>query len=331
MRLNEHAAFSPDVSVLMIAYNVEDYIGEALDSVLMQNVSFTYEIVVGEDCSTDRTREILLEYAREHPDRIRLILRDRNLGMNPNFAATYLECTGKYVALLDGDDYWTSPYKLQRQVDFMEAHPECTVCFHNALVVYDDGRRSSHPFHLAEPSHHISAPLPKPISTLEDIARRNFIQTSSVLYRGGVVRALPDWYLTMPTFDWPLHVLHAERGDIGYRDEVLCAYRVHHGGFWSDRMSRYERLDDLELMIRAYHTLNRHLGYRYSAQIRRALSYHYNRAAQVALRDEQLAKARQYAARAMRSAGLGLGPDQRRAVQTILGTLRPRRRQRAAG
>jgi glycosyltransferase involved in cell wall biosynthesis len=324
MRPNEHSprASAPDVSVLMIAHNVEDYIAEALDSVLMQEVSFTYEIVVGEDCSTDRTREILLEYARRHQDRIRLILRDRNIGMNPNFAATYLECTGKYVALLDGDDFWTSRHKLQKQVDFMEAHPQCTICFHNAMVVYADGRQAPHPFHMREPSHHISAHLPKPVSTLEDIARRNFIQTCSTMYRGGVVRELPDWYLTMPTFDWPLHVLHAEHGEIRYLDEVLGAYRVHPGGFWSDRMSRYQDLADVELMIRGYHTLDRHLRYRYAGAIRRAFPYHYNRAAELALRDGQRPKARKYAARALRTAGPGLGPEQRLAVKTLLRTLR---------
>src|SRR6185436_18390622 len=157
------------VSVLMIAYNIERFIGQAIDSVLMQRADFDYEIVIGEDCSTDGTRDIVRQYAAEHPSKIRPILRVNNLGMNANFVATLQECRGTYIALLDGDDYWTSPYKLQRQVDFLDNHPEYSISFHNVTIVYED-RRPSHPFYMAEPRTHLSRRPPPPTSTVAELS-----------------------------------------------------------------------------------------------------------------------------------------------------------------
>jgi glycosyltransferase involved in cell wall biosynthesis len=322
---------APHVSVLMIAYNVENYIAQALDSVLMQEVDFDYEIVVGEDASTDRTRDILMDYARRHSDRIRLILRERNIGMNANFAATFLACTGRYVALLDGDDYWNSPLKLQRQADFLDAHPECTVCFHNVMVVYDDGQHEAHPFHMTTRHRRISARVPKPVSGLKDLVTGNFLQTGSVMYRGGTVRKLPEWFLTMPTFDWPLHVLHAERGHVAYIDEVLATYRVHAGGFWSTGMSQYRTVYDVDVMLQAFETLNRHLGYKFDSLIRTARSSLYCRRADALIRNARHQEARSYAVRAVLSSSTHFGRKQRRAFKLIVKSILLQLRQRFVG
>lgn len=320
-------AIQPHVSVLMIAYNVEEYIEQALDSVLMQEADFRYEIVIGEDCSTDRTREILTEYARQHEDKIRLILREQNLGMNPNFAATYLECRGRYIALLDGDDYWSSPHKLQKQVDFLEEHPECAICFHNALVVHQDGEQEPHPFHRLGQKY---PGVPKPMSGLEEIALGNFMQTCSVMYRGGLVQELPDWYLSMPTFDWPLHVLHAEHGRIGYLDEVLGTYRVHAGGFWSTGMSNYRHIEEVEMMIRAYETINRYLRYRFDKPIRRRLPYLYFRAADASMHSARYHDVRQYALKFLWSSLPRFRWEQKLAFKWLLQALFFQWRQRLA-
>jgi glycosyltransferase involved in cell wall biosynthesis len=120
------------VSICMITYNHEKYIAQAIDSVLMQKSNFDYEIVIGEDCSTDRTREIVLEYKVKHPDKIKLLLQDKNVGMMPNFIETLRACTGKYIAILEGDDYWTDTYKLQKQVDFLEINSDYGLVFTDA-------------------------------------------------------------------------------------------------------------------------------------------------------------------------------------------------------
>ena len=128
----------PLVSIVMIAYNVDNYIAEAIESVLSQQVSFPYELVVGEDCSTDKTLQIALKYQSEHPGVIRVLQREKNLGLTPNCVDTHNHCRGKYIALLDGDDYWTDKNKLQKQVDFMESHPEYAGCAHQSSVIRGD-------------------------------------------------------------------------------------------------------------------------------------------------------------------------------------------------
>ena len=125
------------VSVLVITYNHEKFIAQALDSVLMQETDFIYEIIVGEDCSSDQTRKIVLAYGEKYPDKVRLLLPEQNLGMMYNFITTYRACRGQYIAILEGDDYWTSDRKLQKQVDFLDSHQDCTACFHNVNVVYE--------------------------------------------------------------------------------------------------------------------------------------------------------------------------------------------------
>jgi glycosyltransferase involved in cell wall biosynthesis len=137
-----NTAMEPKVSVRIITYNHEKYIGSALDSVLMQEVNFPYEIVIGEDCSTDNTRKILLEYKERHPDLIRLLLHEKNTGIHYNIRQTVATCRGRYMAMLDGDDYWTDPHKLQKQVDFLDNNPGCPLCFHSVEVRHEDGRPS---------------------------------------------------------------------------------------------------------------------------------------------------------------------------------------------
>src|SRR5580700_3234664 len=107
------------LSVAMITYNQERYIGQAIESVLAQRVNFDYEIVIGEDCSTDGTREIVRDFGRRYPNRIVPLVRDQNLGGPKNLISTLASCRGQYVALLEGDDHWTSADKLQKQVDYL--------------------------------------------------------------------------------------------------------------------------------------------------------------------------------------------------------------------
>ena len=124
----------PLLSVFMITYNHEKHIAEAIESALMQKTSFKYEIVIGEDCSTDQTREIVLEYATRYADKVKPIYQERNVGANKNAASVREACKGKYIALLEGDDYWIDPLKLQKQVDFLEAHPDFSICSHKSKI-----------------------------------------------------------------------------------------------------------------------------------------------------------------------------------------------------
>nr|WP_315149674.1 glycosyltransferase [uncultured Flavobacterium sp.] len=120
---------SPDISIAMLAYNHEKFIGEAIESVLIQKTNYTYKIIIAEDFSTDSTREIVLEYQKKYPDKIKLILQDKNVGASQNNVDLLTNLEGKYIAALEGDDYWTDPLKLQKQVDFLEANKGYSICW----------------------------------------------------------------------------------------------------------------------------------------------------------------------------------------------------------
>lgn len=131
----------PLISVMLITYNHEKYLHQCLDSVLSQQTDFDYEVVVGEDHSTDSTRQILDEYKRRYPDRIRLLYRERNYGRPTlNVYETAMACRGRYIATIEGDDFWTDERKLQKAADFLEEHPEYSGCANPALLVGEDGK-----------------------------------------------------------------------------------------------------------------------------------------------------------------------------------------------
>ncbi|CAK7063221.1 glycosyltransferase [Tissierella sp.] len=129
------------VSVLMTTYNHEEFIEEAIESVLMQEVNFKYELVIGEDCSTDNTREIVKKYKEKYPDIIKLSLQKENSEGRKNFTSAFDMCSGEYVALLEGDDYWTDENKLQKQVDFLDKNPDCSLCGHGYKRYHEESKK----------------------------------------------------------------------------------------------------------------------------------------------------------------------------------------------
>jgi glycosyltransferase involved in cell wall biosynthesis len=250
----------------MITYNHERFIRQALDSVLMQNVDFDFEIVVGEDGSKDSTRGILLEYAQKFPDKIRLSFREKNLGAVPNFFTTLGECRGEYVAILEGDDYWTDAKKLRKQVAFLDAHPDYVSCFHDVTCSYADGRRPDHSY-VRET---------KGMLELEDLAaldverllQGNVIPTCACVFRRGVIDPLPQWLFHLKMGDYPLHLLNAQHGKIGFIDETMGVYRLHPGGIWSVTNGTAQ----LKAQLQLFESLATGLQPRFRAAVRRELS-----------------------------------------------------------
>ncbi|HEX8472932.1 MAG TPA: glycosyltransferase [Pyrinomonadaceae bacterium] len=245
------------LSVHIITFNHAPYIAQAVESALNQETNFDYEIVVGEDCSTDGTREILIDLQKRHPDKIRLLLREHNLGAygKNNFIDTLYKCTGEYVALLDGDDYWTSPHKLQKQVDFLDSHPDCSVCFHNALVVSEVAPQNSSLFNDADQ---------KEISTLADIVRRNFICACTVMFRRNLFGRFPPLFYKVLNGDWMLSVLNAQHGDIGYINEVMATYRIHEGAVWT----RLGGVEQYASLLKTYDAIDRQTRHQYTHVMR---------------------------------------------------------------
>ncbi|HUU20551.1 MAG TPA: glycosyltransferase [Sedimentisphaerales bacterium] len=277
----------PLVSVKMITYNHEPYIAQAIEGVLRQETSFPFELVIGEDCSTDGTLEIVFDYQKKYPDIIRVITSDQNVGMRKNGLRTQKACRGKYMALCEGDDYWTSPHKLQKQVDFLDNHAECSMCFHNVLLINEDD-------HTEKQQKFYRHPM-KSFYSLEDLAGGNFIHTCSVMNRSGLVTELPIWFYEMPMGDWPHHMLHAQHGLLGYIDEVLAAYRIHRGGIWSSK----KRIEILEDSIFALETINRELQLKCKRKVRATINRWLCEALRISLDHKDFRNAGSYGIRLM--------------------------------
>jgi glycosyltransferase involved in cell wall biosynthesis len=253
---------APFISILMITYNHEQYIAQALESILMQQGDIAYEIVIGEDCSTDNTRAIVQEFQQRYPHIIRPLLHPRNIGMMQNFMRTYEACRGRYIAMLEGDDYWTSPYKLQRQADVLDAHPDIAICFHTVQRFTEDG--SSPPDLFPDPHY-------QTISTIEDILQRNFIQSCSAMFRNRLFGNFPPWFGSLKLGDWPLHILNAQYGNISYISEVLAAYRMHGSGVWSANPELW-----MPASIAMLEKMRTHLHPRYRPLLQKILYSHYS-------------------------------------------------------
>lgn len=169
----------PDISVIVLTYYHEKYIAQALESILSQETHLTYEILVGDDASGDHTPEILQEYAARYPGIIKLVLRKKNTGANYNSMDMGRRAIGKYIAYLEGDDFWLDPHKLQKQYDFLDTHPEYSACFGKCAVSDEDGQ-----IDYDRVCHFV---LNKRVYTLDDLLDTWQIpgQASTQMYRNG--------------------------------------------------------------------------------------------------------------------------------------------------
>lgn len=225
----------PDVSVLLITYNHERFIARALDSVLKQR-GVSFELIVSEDCSTDGTLAIVRAAAAADP-RISVVASERNLGCNDTVLRALRAARGRYVSMLDGDDFWIVDDKLSRQVALLDADPTLGACFHNARVVLDDAEE-------AEERCWTAADLAPRIG-LGQMWEGNPFATSAGMLRREALASIGEWYgamgrakgSTMIT-DWPLYIACAERGDIAFDPEPVSAYRLHGSGLYSGLPSR---------------------------------------------------------------------------------------------
>lgn len=237
----------PEVSVGIITYNHERYLARAVESVLEQKTDFPFEIIIYEDCSTDRTREIALDFQRRHPETIRVLYSRANVGMGENVRRGIAACRGRYTAGCEGDDFWSDPLKLQKQFDALEAHPELNLCFTGGLVLNPDGsteRRWDYG------SRARIVPVRELLRTPGMTA-----PTASLFYRAHVLHGTPDWIYGAPVMDI-FHILAATHPNGAYYlPETTVTYRNMSVGSWSSQHAdNYHaiKLDHSRRMIESY-------------------------------------------------------------------------------
>ena len=246
------------VSICMITYNHENFISESIDSILIQETTFPYQLIIGEDYSTDETRVICEEYALKHPNQILLLPSVKNLGVIPNWIRTMKSCKGKYIALCEGDDYWTDPYKLQKQVDFLEANPEYvligsrgdTLDQHTGII-YED----KHPY------------LDREISRDRLFHGHHFF-ANSVMFKNFNFK-FPNYFFKYYCGDWMLYFLISEYGKLYLSSDKNMIYRNHPNGI----TKRINMVDKEIQEIRMLQEVNRYFHSKYLYHMHKACNY----------------------------------------------------------
>jgi glycosyltransferase involved in cell wall biosynthesis len=239
------------VSICAITYNQASYIRQCLDGFLMQKTDFKYEIIIHDDCSTDGTTEIVREYAEKHSDLVKPIFQTVNQYQNGNkrILATYVypRAKGKYYAICEGDDYWIDPYKLQKQVNYLETHPECVMTCNRTKQYSEKQHRFIGDNYCYNQSQEVET---------KDIILGSglFISTCSILYRCSIMGSYyPDYCLSCHVGDYPLQVFAALKGGVYYFNDAMSVYRVANSSSWVGKSKKAKiteiKLEDMQSEI----------------------------------------------------------------------------------
>lgn len=213
------------VSICMITYNHQDYIEQAINGVLMQKTNFEFELIISNDNSTDNSDLVIKNHLNnhEHKDKVKYINNKENMGMMPNFINTLEKCTGQYIAICEGDDYWTDELKLQKQADFLDQNKDFSICFHKMRVKDKEGIKDDFIIYNNQ------------ITSIHDLAKGNYIHTCSVMYRNNLFEKFPEYFYISPVGDYFLHLLNSQYGKIYCFDEKMAVYRIHDTSYWSSK------------------------------------------------------------------------------------------------
>lgn len=217
---------APVASILILAYNNQDYVFDAIRGVLSQRCKYTFEILIGEDCSTDSTREQIALALSESSGRVSVIYRQPNLGMHRNYDDLLRRARGRYVADLDGDDSWTDTSKLERQIDFLEANPHVSMVFTRSQPVDANGV-----------ALHGDVPYLADRQSLSfaQVFSRCDIPHSTVVFRRALLLNLPGWTFDLPNYDWSMFIALAAQGEVRGLNDITSTYTWHGHGSASGR------------------------------------------------------------------------------------------------
>jgi len=223
------------VSICCFTYNHEKFIRDAIEGFLIQKTDFPFEILVHDDASTDGTPAILREYEEKHPDLYRIVYQAENQYSKGRKPSTILlpMARGKYIALCEGDDYWTDPLKLQKQVEFMESHPECSISCHRVLYKYENAEDKNHLFPDIESDQ---------IFDKDEFYGKYFSATNSVMFKNTETSALVKYLHGFIVGDLPLYYFYVQLGNFGYLSDVMGVYRRHDNGLWFPRDDYHKNL-----------------------------------------------------------------------------------------
>lgn len=247
------------VTIICITYNHQDYIEDALKGFLMQKTNFKYEIIVHDDASTDKTAEIIKKYEKKYPEMIRPIYQKENqYSKRVSIMKEYIfpKVKGKYIATCEGDDYWIDPLKLQKQVDYMEQHPECSACYGSTKIVDAKTNEILGDIKIKEDSTYLN---------MEECVLKYLPQTSTFLAKTSVMLQKPDFMYKTPVGDVMNLNWVAINGKVYYFSDYFSYYRSEVPGSWTMRMEKDEKMKNEHRvqMKKAFIQLDEYTDYKY--------------------------------------------------------------------
>ncbi len=248
------------VDVMMPVYNHERYIAQAIESIATQKTNFRFRLFVADDCSKDNSRSIITKYAGLYPDIVKPVFHEKNLGASANGKYLNSLAKSKYVAICEGDDYWIDPYKLQKQVDFLEANPDYTICFTDVEILNERGVFADEYFQRKDGDTY----------TIEDfiLSVQNIIPTPTIVFRNLLPNPMPDFYLDTIGADRLIQICIAHHGKAKHLKEKTAMYRDHSQG-----LTKSKELEErgLKAKMSLYKNLNKYFDYKYDAIFRKRL------------------------------------------------------------
>jgi glycosyltransferase involved in cell wall biosynthesis len=304
---------APLVSVAMVTYNQQRFVVQAIESVLAQQTRFPIELVIGDDASSDGTARHIEALTARAPEVIRPIIRPINIGANQNFENVLKNCRGDFIAILEGDDYWTAEDKLQVQVDILRSHYNAVGVFHPSMYVDSFGKE-------IRPIYPKPQEVPREVGTVE-LLENAITPTASVMMRREALVSLPDSYENVLVRDRAMWVYASLRGPWLLHPRVMTAYRIHDGGAWNS-LSRAARISKHIELFKAFAA---DLPLPFSAVARRQLTQLHLEASEEALVAGRLADARRELSEViLHRSDYRMREDGRRLIKALWRTLSPR-------
>jgi glycosyltransferase involved in cell wall biosynthesis len=251
----------PLLSICLITYNHVKYIEQAIESALMQKVDFPFALIIADDCSSDGTRDTLLRYKEKYPELITLILQEKNVGAGQNWLDLINYPASKYIAYFEGDDYWTHPDKLQKQVNFLEANPAYSTCFHYTQALNENGLMDKFYGSHAEKLD---------FNTEDTFSVTSLFHSSSLVYRRAAFTP-PDWLLKVASGDMAQFSVLSAAGPLRCIPEIMSVYRKHESGITqSDKVKNFYHESRIDLL----NYLNQFHHFKFDLKARDMIAHH---------------------------------------------------------
>jgi len=243
------------LSILLITFNQAKYIKQCIEGILIQDIPYEFELIVADDFSNDATLKIIKESVNGKVKNLRILESTLNHGISKNYQRALYACEGEYIAVIEGDDYWTDPERLKKHISFLDKHQECVLSMNRFSIYYQESGKFLNKEWVSSEGHQY-------LTTSQMAMGNKLGNLSACVFRKSQIDKIKPDLFDLELADWMLGMVLSENGPIAILKEIMSVYRVHNNGQWS-KMDAKNQIDRTLALIDQY---NQYLGYRYDAE-----------------------------------------------------------------